>query len=538
MHQLPEVDIAVLVIYLAGVVGLGCWFVRKSGTTKEFMAAGSSLPGWAVGLSIFGTFLSSNTFLGVPGKAYAENWNAFVFSLSLPLAAFLAVRFFVPFYRNSGEISAYHHLEHRFGSWARTYAVVCYLLTQFARMGSILLGVSLALSALTGWDMFFIIIVAGILITAYTMLGGIEAVIWTDVVQSLVLTVGALSVLVIIFFDMPEGPGQIWDIAHTQREAGQSKLSLGSLEVNFAESTFWTVFIYGIFINLNNFGIDQSFVQRYHTARNVSEAGRSVWFGALLYIPISFVFFLIGTSLFAYYQTHPELMADLRREIAEAKLNLSAEEAATTDGQTAIAKQAAELTDKELGDKVFPHFIVVCLPPGITGLLVAALFAAAMSSVDTSLNSSATVILQDFYKRFWRPSVGEKESMLVLYSATLAVGTIGTGIALAMIGQNSVLEVWWRLSGIFAGGMLGLFLLGIISRQANSAGAICAVIVGILVIFWMTFSPGSELPDYLQSPFDMLMVTAIGTIVIFLVGVLASRLFGGRGKKISEMEKL
>ncbi len=149
--MLPVADLVVLAVYLAAVVGFGCWFVRKSGSTAQFMAGGGALPGWAVGLSIFGTYLSSNTFIGVPGKAYASNWNAFVFSLSLPVAAWLAVRYFVPFYRNAGEISAYHHFEKRFGAWARTYAVICYLLTQFARMGSILFGVSLALALLTGW---------------------------------------------------------------------------------------------------------------------------------------------------------------------------------------------------------------------------------------------------------------------------------------------------------------------------------------------------------------------------------------------------
>ena len=173
--MLDTIDIMVMGCYLVGVVAFGCWFVRKSSNTASFMTAQGSLPAWAVGLSIFGTYLSSNTFLGVPGKAYSSNWNAFVFSLSLPIAAWLATRFFVPFYRESGEVSAYEHLEHRFGTWARTYAVVCYLLTQIARTGTILFGVSLALAALTGWDQFTIIVVSGLVITLYTVLGGIEA---------------------------------------------------------------------------------------------------------------------------------------------------------------------------------------------------------------------------------------------------------------------------------------------------------------------------------------------------------------------------
>ena len=194
MQRLPGIDIAVLAIYLAAVVGLGAWFARRNRTSAHFMAASGMLPGWAVGLSIFGTFLSSTTFIGVPGKAYGGNWNAFVFSLTLPLAAWVAVKYFVPFYRASGEISAYHHLEKRFGPWARSYARACYLLTQLARVGAILFGVSMALHALTGWSLPAIIIGAGVAVTLYTLFGGIEAVIWTDVIQSLVLLAGAVVI--------------------------------------------------------------------------------------------------------------------------------------------------------------------------------------------------------------------------------------------------------------------------------------------------------------------------------------------------------
>ena len=198
MQKLPAIDIAVLVVYLVAVVGLGAWFVRRNRTTRDFMAAGGSLPGWAVGLSIFGTYLSSNTFIGVPGKAYGMNWNGFVFSLSLPIAAFISVKWFVPFYRRHAGLSAYEHLETRFGAWARVYAVVCYLLTQVSRVGTIMFGVSVGLHALTGWDIAAIILVSGFAVTLYTLLGGIEAVIWTDAIQSVILTLGAVVVVVLI----------------------------------------------------------------------------------------------------------------------------------------------------------------------------------------------------------------------------------------------------------------------------------------------------------------------------------------------------
>jgi len=513
--MLPTVDLVVLIAYLALVVAFGCWFIRKSGTTSEFMSAAGSLPGWAVGLSIFGTYLSSNTFLGVPGKAYGSNWNSFVFSISLPLAAWLAVKYFVPFYRRAGEISAYHHFEHRFGAWARTYAVVCYLLTQFARTGSVLFGVSLALAALTGWPQMHIILVAGALITLYTVVGGIEAVIWTDVVQSLVLMVGAVAVVFLLFTGMPEGPAQIIHIG-----LENDKFSLGSLAPDFTTATFWVVLLYGLFINLNNFGIDQSFVQRYHTARNEREAARSVWLGALLYVPISLLFFVIGTALFGYYNTHTEKLAEVRHDVATQRLIAQRVEA-TPENVEALA---AELTDEQIGDNVFPHFIVDKLPTGVTGLLIAAIFAAAMSSIDTSLNSSATVILSDLYKRYFRPDVGERESMIVLYTATTLMGAIGTGIAIAMIGIGSVLDAWWTLSGIFAGGLLGLFLLGMVSRKASQPAAATGVLVGILVISWMTLPALIEVRPELRNPLHANMTIVVGTLTIFLVGLAVTQL--------------
>ena len=529
--KLPTVDVVVLLIYLAGVVGLGCWFVRRSRSTEGFMVAGRSLPGWAVGLSIFGTYLSSNTFIGLTGKTFGTNWNPFVFSLSLPIAAVIAVRYFVPFYRRSGEISAYSHLEKRFGPWARTYAVICYLLTQVARMGSIMFGVALALNPLLGWDLATIIVVTGVVVTLYTLLGGIEAVIWTDVVQSIVLTGGALLVLVMLLLGMPGGPGQLVSIA-----AEQQKFSLGSFGSSVAESTFWVVLVYGLFINLNNFGIDQSFVQRYHTARSDREAARSVWLGALLYVPISLVFVVIGTFLFAYYHApepaHREMLNEVKLQVAAAKLKKERPQLSPTEYRARLVVTAAELKPDKIGDKVLPHFIAHKLPRGVAGLLIAAIFAAAMSSIDTSLNSSATVILSDIYRRYFRPDASERESMRVLHLATLAWGALGTGVALAMIGVESVLDTWWKLSGVFAGGMLGLFLLGLISRRAKNPAAATGVLIGILVILWMTFSPA--LPDRLadlRSPLHSFMIIIVGTLSILLVGLLISSL----GKRTDEM---
>ena len=511
---LRPADIGVLLAYVAAVVVFGCWFVRRSRTTRAFMVAGGALPGWAVGLSIFGTYLSSNTFLGVPGKAFGANWNAFVFSLSLPIAAWIAARFFVPFYRGAGAVSAYDHLERRFGPGARIYAVICYLLTQVARTGTIMFGVALGLTALTGWDTRHVILATGVLVTLYTLLGGIEAVIWTDVVQSIVLMGGAVVVAAMLLFGMPDGPGQAVSIA-----ADAGKFDLGSFSLDPTASTFWVVLIYGVFINVNNFGIDQSFVQRYHAAKSNAAAVRSVWIGALLYLPISLLFFFIGSSLFSFYHARPELLAEVKREVAAAQL---ADRPDATSSE--IAERAAGLSDADVGDKVLPHFIANQMPPGLAGLLIAAIFAAAMSSIDTSLNSSATVILNDVYRGHVRPRAGEGESMWVLRLATIACGAVGTGVALAMVDVKSVLDAWWILSGVFAGGMLGLFLLGLLVRRAGNVAAGIGVGVGVLIILWMTLSPDGRLPGVPRSPFHANLVVVFGTLAIFMTGLAISRL--------------
>lgn len=480
-------DWIVLVAYFVGTMSIGVYFYyqEKSRSMEGFTVASRSLPGWVCGLSIFATFLSSISFLALPGKAFSSNWNPFVFSLSLPLAAWIAVKWFIPYYRSSNEISAYAHLENRFGVWARVYASFFYLLMQIARMGIVMFLMGLPLNVLLGWDNRDIILVTGVSVTIYSMLGGIVAVIWADALQAIVLMVGAVGCIVLMLLDMPEGPGQIIEIANQA-----DKFSLGDYGLSLTEATFWVVLIYGVFINLNNFGIDQNFVQRYIASSSDREANKSLWFGALLYVPISAVFFFIGTLLFVYYQSHPEDLTEIRNIVAAEQLKQESVLPDSPGYEEALASTAADLKQSQLGDKVFPHFIGKHLPAGMTGLLIAAIFAAAMSTISTSLNSSATLLMNDYYKRFLNPAATDRQSMLVLYGSTLVLGFLGTAVALALIGQpGNALDVWWKLASILSGGMLGLFLLGMISR-VKSPAAVTGVLIGTLVFSWATFSPG------------------------------------------------
>lgn len=523
MKSLPFIDLIIVIAYLAGMVAVGIYFSRKNTNAEQFTKASGRIPGWAIGISIYATFLSSNTFLGVPGKAFGSNWSSFVFSLSMPLAAWVATKFFIPFYRSTGEVSAYTHLEHRFGPWARTYAVACFLLTQLARMGSIFFGIALSLQALTGYPMSTIMVVVGICIVLYTVMGGMEAVIWTEVVQGVIKTIGALVILYLVVSGVSGGMPSIIEIGKAD-----DKFSLGTLVPDFTTASFWVILLYGFFMNLNNFGMDQNYVQRYHTTSSAKEAAGSVWLCVYLYVPVSLIFFLLGTCLFAYYQGNPELLQTIKMQVAAEKLP-----GGTAD---AITSLAATLTPADYGDKVMPHFMVNKVPVGLLGLIIAAIMSAAMSTISSGMNASATVFSVDIYQKYIKSDLTPQQSLRLLYIATTAFGLLGMVTGIAMIGVKSVLDVWWMLSGIFAGGMLGLFLLGMISKSTRNTEALTATIIGIVVIVWMTFS--TQLPDtysYLRNPLHQNMIMVVGTLTIFLAGVLLTRL---RRKQPVEKEVL
>ncbi len=504
MNNLPIIDLAVIIVYLLAMVLAGFYFSKKNNTANEFTTAAGKIPAWAVGISLYATFLSSNTFLGVPGKAFGSNWNAFVFSLSMPIAAYFAAKYFVPFYRSHTEVSAYTNLEKRFGSWARSYAVICFLLTQIARMGSIFFGISLALQALIGVDMSLIMIVVGICIIIYTVLGGMEAVIWTEVVQGILLTIGALIIIGSLLFQIPGGVSSVIDIG-----LRDEKFSLGSLSLtDFSTSTFWVILLYGIFINLTNFGMDQNYVQRYHAATSKEEASRSVWMCVKLYIPISLLFFIIGVCLYAYYEINPNLISVVKDQVAQEKLI-----------------HASALLPSDYGDKVLPYYMVNNLPVGIVGVIVSAILAAAMSTISSGMNASATVFTEDIYKRYIKKDASDRQSLKVLIWTTGIFGGVGMFAGIAMIGVGSILDAWWTLSGIFAGGMLGLFLLGLISKKVINTDAVIGTVVGIAVILWMTFS--YLIPEeyaFLRNPLHANMIIVVGTLSIFLVGNISKKI--------------
>ena len=495
--QFLAADKLILIFYFIAVILFGAYFRKKSNTTSGFMIADGKLPSWAVGLSILGTFVSSITFLAYPGQAYNTNWDVFIFSLTLPPAALVATIYFIPLYRTKVKVSAYEYLEQRFGPWARIYGSISFMLGSLARIGMILFLVSLVLRHLTGWSYETIIIITGIGVTFYTVLGGIEAVVWTDVIQVIILFGGAIVTAVILLTGMPEGPAQVFTIA------GQhEKFSLGSWTPDLISPTAWVVLIYGIFENLRNFGVDQNYVQRYQTTKSIKAASRSVWLAAIAYIPISALFLFIGTALFSFYTANPHLLPP------------------SLEGTLA-------------GDKIYPYFIATQFPAGLRGLLIAAIFAAAMSSIDSSLNCVSTLTLLDFYKRYVNPDADDRKSMKMLRAYTVIWGALGTMTGLAMIQVRTALETGWQLAGIAGGGVVGLFLLGFLCRFVKPWQAGVAVSASIASIVWATFA--RNLPQHwawLECAWHPRMIGVIGTITLLAVGFFLGLLTVSRKIKI------
>ncbi len=492
------VDLVIIAAYLIGTTLFGCSFYFRKGqggksAAEEFTKGGGRLPGWALALSIFAAYVSSISFLALPAKAYLESWNALVLSFSIPVAAGIAAVWFVPFYRKQTSASAYTFLEARFGAWARLYASGCFLVMQSVRSGMILFLLALLLHTMLGFSIPVVICVVGLSTLLYSMMGGLAAVVWTDAVQGILLITGAVVCLCVLIWTMPNGVCAGVEMAW---EAG--KFSLGDFTLgDWSRETFWVTFAYGVFLNLQNFGIDQSYTQRYIAAKTEREAVRSMFSGAMLYVPVSFIFVAIGTLLWAWVGGHAGLVP------------------------------AGVLAHS---DAVFPWFIVNELPMGISGILIAAILAAAMSTISATLNSSATVLLEDYYKRFRRGPIGGEREIRFLRGATLGLGLFSVGVALAVMNVTSVLTTWWGLQSVLSGGMLGLFLLGAFARRTRKAAAIVATAVGIGAVAWISLGAKVfHVPQFLHINLALVVGTLALVATGFVLGALVPNKTAGKG---------
>lgn len=476
------VDLIVFLLFTVGTIVFGYMFGRKKQSSEEFTRGGGKVPGWVVGLSIFASFCSSISFLGYCSSAFSGDWNAFVFTISILPAGLLAMYYFVPFYRSLGSISAYSFFEQRFGRWARIYASTFYLFTQICRSGAILFLLAVPMNVLMGWSIPVVVTFTGLGIILYSQKGGLKSVIWTEALQGAILIGGAVICLIMLLKGMPEGPKQAFEIC-----SAHNKFSLGSFDGSIVESTFWVCLIYGMFTNLNNFAIDQSYTQRYCAAPSLSEARKSAFWGSMLTLPVNIILFLIGSCLFAFYYVHTDaLPADIK------------------------------------SDYVFPYFIIHELPVGLVGLLIASIFCAGMSTVATSVTSSGTIIMTDFYSHF-RPNASDASKVLVLRGASIGIGVLGILVALCFLLVDNALDAWWALSSVCSGGVLGMFLLAFLCPKAKKRHVVPGVVIGVASLILIALQ--TKLSDWMGiSPFIHINLSiVISTLLIFFIGFVLTR---------------
>lgn len=477
-------DIAVLITCFLLMTVARYFFTAHQTTTADYFKGGQRIPQWAAGISIFGAKLSAITFMGIPAKTYASNWTYFFMLMTIIMIMPVIVRFFIPFYRRLNVTSAYEYLDRRFNYGSRLVASLLYVLLQLGRMGIVVLLPSIALTLVTGINVNICILLIGAVSIFFTVKGGIEAVIWVEVIQVLILAGGALFCLFYIPFHLHHA-GEAW---HTVLQ--YDKLKVFDMSFDLTQPTFWVVLVGGLAINLVTYGTDQTTVQRYLTTKTAEESAKSLQLGAWLTLPSTLVFFSLGTLLFLFFRQQP------------GQINFS-------------------LNDP---DNIFPWYIVSQLPPGISGLLIAGIFAAAMSSTEASMNSVATLLTTDFYKKL-RPGVNEKQTLFFARLATLLLGIFVTGIALYMA-QKGVSSLWDKFNtilGLFTGCIGGVFLLGIFTRKANGPGVVAGMLISCI----------TQLGVQYFTQIHLLLYAFTGLVSCMFFGYICSLLLAGKGKDIT-----
>jgi len=479
----------VMGVYLGAMVGVGWWFMKReaASTTDAYFRGGQRVPWWVAGLSIFATMLSSLTFMGIPARAFHTDLSWYVGQLPILLIVPLVCLCYLPFFRRLDLTSAYEYLEKRFDLRCRLFAAVSFILLHLGRIAIVLYLPALALSAVSDIDVDAAILVIGVLCLVYTLIGGIEAVVWTDAVQAVVLLGGAAMCFVLAFLKVDGGFGGMMEIAARDGKLF-GNLQWDSFDLRDGTLSVVVLFIAFFFNSLVPYTSSQDVVQRYVTTRDVGAARRSLYLTMVFSVFGSLMFFGTGTAIYAFYQTHPELLDP---------------------------KAGA-------GDGILPFFIMQQLPTGVSGVIIAAIFAASQSTVSSSLNSVATVFSKDLDSRLWRPKRSDRTYLRGAQAAVLVAGVIGIGFALWMAHSRieSAFKTFNELIGLTVGSLGGLFALGIFSRRANATGAIIGAAAGVAVVLGLRLG---------GAPVTGLLYAFIGFSTSFGIGWLASLGLRGRG---------
>lgn len=470
------IDLAVLVLALLGTVVIGFVLSRKNKDSDSFFMARESMPGWAVGLSLMATIISSMTFLASPAYSYKADWRWMATCIAYPLALIPAIKWFMPFFRSSEARSAYDYFEQRFGPWARVYVAFGFVLTQGFRSGIILDATAIGLDALVGIPYLLTIIGMGSAVVVYCALGGLKAVIWTDVIQGIGLIAGAALVIPIVCYYLPGGAGQL-----IRDSISESKISLGPMTSSLQDLTFWTILISHIVLYTQWFCTDQMFVQRYCSPRTMRDARWTLNLSMLTTVPVWTYFIMVGTAVWAFYRQFPD---------------------------SVVAAATAE--------EAFPRFVANNFPVGLSGLFATGMCLAAMPS--SSINAAAATIETDFYRRFLVKRAPESHYLVAgrVFSVVFGIIVIGIAFVVHSVRTTTLIELQAVMMGIFGSGLLGLFLLGFATRASNQSAAIATLLTIGLVAGWLTLAQSEDAKTWM--PHD-LWLGVVANVFLFMMGL-------------------
>jgi len=559
-------DWLVVAAYLVWIVHDGLKRTKNAGQVEGYFLANRSLPWWAVGLSVMATQLSAITLVGTTGQGYADGMRFVQFYFGLPIAMIILAVTLVPFFYRARVFTAYEYLEKRFDLKTRTMASLLFLLSRGMSCGAIIAAPAVILSIILGWNLTLTILAIGLPTVLYTMIGGVQAVTWTDVKQMAVIVCGLLAAITALLLGMPEGIG-LGDALHVAGAAGR----LNAIDFRFdirQTYTFWSGLLGGLFLALSYSGCDQSQVQRYLTARSVDEGRHSLLMSAYFKIPLQALVLLTGILVFVFYlfnqppmlfkPGHSQRMEvsgrgaeyqaletefgrafESRKDaaVAMARADDAAQRAAAratfsaaNEEVRAVRGRAATLVGEVTGDDryrdrtgdtpapdvnyVFPTFITTRLPIGLVGLMIAAIFAAAMSSIAAELNSLATSSVIDIYRRILRPSETDTHYLTVSKLATAFWGVFACVVASFAANLGSLIEVVNRFGSFFYGSLLGVFVLAVAFRRATGTGAFVGLFAGMAVVLTVAFHPATSGISFLwQNPIGAIVVVVVGLVV-------------------------
>jgi solute:Na+ symporter, SSS family len=494
MQSLHAIDLIIIILVLGATLFLGLRFANKQSTTEQFFLSKGNFPGWALGMSLLSTLISSVTFLGYPAQGFTSNWLLLVQGLMVPIVLVFAIGYIVPLYRRTIGLSTYEYFEKRFGPFARYYSSSSFVLRQFAGMGTVLFLIAVAINRMTGLSPEIILLVVGTILIVVNWVGGMQAVVWLDVFQGFMLFISGIMCVGILLYSIKGGLPEALRIAASHGRSG-----FGPYTFSFSELTFWVMVINGAFYAIQKYATDQTVVQRYLSAKDDKSAIQASMMGILLTVPVWIMFMFIGTLLFVFYQQHP-------------------------------------IANPLQAEAVFPHFIITELPIGLVGFVVAALISAAICSLSADLNAMAAVGIEDYYKKI-RKGKTDREYLRASRSFILVSGLLAMGVAGIYLraGNEGVLGVIFTVYAIFSGGIVGIFLLGLFSKRTHARGINTGIMACILFTSYALLTstpvglPGKEklLLDLGAFNFthNKLMLGVYSHLVLMVVGYLSSIFF-------------